>query len=107
MRSFFEEIAGHFRRDHPELPDEVIRGFLRVLEEVRLADMPCSQVYARLDEYVEKEVRGEGAARLMPLLREHLDLCPDCCEEYEALLSTLEHSSPTGNATSHNPESTT
>ncbi len=25
----------------------------------------------------------------MPLLREHFDLCPDCCEEYETLLAAL------------------
>ena len=63
-----------------------------MLEEVRLEEMPCSQVFSRLDEYVEKEVHGEDAALLMPLLREHFDLCPDCCEEYEALLNVLEKS---------------
>jgi hypothetical protein len=30
---------------------------------------------------------------LMPLLREHLDLCSDCCEEYEALMTVLEETS--------------
>jgi hypothetical protein len=92
MKDLFQHIGGHFRRDHQELPDEVIAGFLRVLEEVRLEEMPCSQVFSRLDEYVEKEVHGEDAALLMPLLREHFDLCPDCCEEYEALLNVLEKS---------------
>ncbi len=93
MKDLFQHIAGHFRRDHHELPDDVVQGFLKVLEQVREEDMPCSQVFAELDEYVEKEVEGQDAARLMPLLREHLDLCPDCCEEYEALLSVLEESS--------------
>jgi hypothetical protein len=59
---------------------------------VRLEEMPCDQVFSRLDEYVEKQVHGENAARMMPLLREHFDLCPDCCEEYEALLNVLEKS---------------
>ena len=92
MKDFFQHIGGHFKREHQELPDEVVEGFLRVLEEVRVEDMPCDQVFSRLDEYVEKEVSGEDAALLMPLLREHFDLCPDCCEEYEALLSVLEKS---------------
>jgi hypothetical protein len=26
----------------------------------------------------------------MPLMRQHIDLCPDCCEEYEALLHVVE-----------------
>ena len=92
MKDLFQHIGGHFKKDHQELPDEVVEGFLRVLEEVRIDDMPCSAVFSRLDEYVEKEVGGEDAARLMPLLREHFDLCPECCEEYEALLSVLEKS---------------
>jgi hypothetical protein len=90
MKDIFAGLSNHFRRDHHELPDDVIQGFLRVLETVRLEEMPCSQVFALLDEYVDREVRGEAAAKLMPLLREHLDICPDCCEEYEALLRALE-----------------
>ena len=90
MKDFFQHIGGHFKREHQELPDEVVVGFLRVLEEARVEDMPCDQVFSRLDEYVEKEIRGEDAALLMPLLREHFDLCPECCEEYEALLRALE-----------------
>ena len=30
---------------------------------------------------------------VVPLVREHLDLCPECCEEYEALLDVLEKTS--------------
>ncbi len=93
IKELFQHIAGHFRHDHQQLPDEVVQRFLRILDEVRLDDMPCSQVYARLDEYVEKEMNGEEAAVVMPLLKEHLDLCPDCCEEYETLLKVMEESS--------------
>ena len=79
IKELFQHLAGHLKQDHEQIPDEVIQKFLGILEEVRLDEMPCSQVYARLDEYVEKEV--------------HLDLCPDCCEEYETLLNVLEESS--------------
>jgi predicted anti-sigma-YlaC factor YlaD len=41
---------------------------------------------------VEKEVDGKDSSRLMPLLREHLDMCSDCCDEYEALLDVIEKS---------------
>ena len=93
IKELFQQLVGHFRQDHQQLPDEVIKKFLRILDEVRLEDMPCSEVYARLDEYVEKEMRGEDASLLMPLLKEHLDLCPDCCDEYESLLNVMEGSS--------------
>lgn len=73
-----------------ELSEEAVQGFLRVLEKVCVEETTCKEVFAQLDEYVEKEIRGEDASRLMPLLREHLDLCSDCCEEYETLMSVLE-----------------
>ena len=105
MKRIFDDLASHFRRNTAELPDDVVQGFVRVLESIRVQDMPCSEVFARLDEYAERELRDHEAAKLMPLLREHLDMCPDCCEEYEALLSALEHSRRTGNADA--PEATT
>ncbi len=90
MKDLFQHIGGHFKHDRQELPDEVVERFLRVLEQVRVEDMSCEQVFSCLDEYVEKELHGEDVERLMPLLREHFDLCPECCEEYEALLGALE-----------------
>lgn len=89
IKDFLQRIRSGFRREE-KLPDEVVREFLRVLEQIRTQDVSCREVFAQLDEYVEKELRGEDVARLMPLLREHLDLCADCCEEYEALLNVLE-----------------
>jgi hypothetical protein len=92
MKSFSAWIRNGFRRK-PPLPDEVVQDFVRTLEQIRKEDIPCSEVFARLDVYVEKEIGGEDAARLMPLLKEHLELCTDCCQEYEALLSVLEEGS--------------
>lgn len=93
--SLIEALRRRLGLESPKIPDEAVRGFLRVLEDIRLQEMPCSQVFARLDEYVEKELHGEQVALLMPLLREHLDICQDCCAEYDALLSVLEKSSKT------------
>ena len=73
-----------------EAPNEVVLGFLRVLEEARVEDLDCDEIYSKLDEYVERQADRHDAAELMPLIREHLDLCPECCEEYEALLKVIE-----------------
>ncbi|MCL4530678.1 MAG: zf-HC2 domain-containing protein [Chloroflexi bacterium] len=89
IKGFFQWVRNGFRK--PEsLSDEVVQGFVRELEKVRVEDVSCDEVFKQLDEYVEKEVRDGDAARLMPLLREHLDICSDCCDEYEALLDVLE-----------------
>ena len=76
-------------RIRKELPNEAVLGFLRVLENVREEEVPCDEIYRKLDEYVEREVSQKDAAQLMPLIREHLDICPECCDEYEALLNVL------------------
>lgn len=65
--------------------------FLSVLEKAREDDLSCSEMYARLDEFVETEIQTKDADKITPLIREHLDMCPDCCEEYEALLAVLEN----------------
>ncbi len=96
MSEPFHKLLGRLRRDHEPLSDEVVKGFLRILERARIEDIPCSQVYNRLDEYVEKDVHGHAAAKLMPLLREHLDCCHDCSEEYEALMRVLRQASGEG-----------
>ncbi len=87
-----QSIQDKFKRKEP-LSDEAVQGFLRVLEKVRADGVNCEDVFTQLDEYVEKQVDGKDAARLMPLLREHLDICSHCCDEYEALLEIIEKSS--------------
>lgn len=89
FKDLLHRIRHGFRSDQ-ELSNEVVVGFLRVLDKVRKEEITCNEVFAQLDEYVEKEVHGEDAARVMPLLREHLDICSHCCDEYEALLDVLE-----------------
>jgi hypothetical protein len=73
-----------------ELSNEAVLGFLRVLETLDKEEVTCDELYGKLDEYVEREAHVHDAARIMPLIREHLDVCPECCEEYEALLDVIE-----------------
>jgi hypothetical protein len=92
IRAIIQKIRSNFNH-HQELPNETVLGFLRVLESVREEDASCDEIYSKIDEYVEREVDRKDAAQLMPLVREHLDLCPECCEEYDALLDILEKTS--------------
>ncbi len=78
---------------HEELPTEAVVGFLQVLERVQEEGCSCDEVFSKIDEYVEREVDKKDAEDLMPLIREHLDLCPECCEEYEELIDILEKTS--------------
>ncbi len=76
-----------------ELPNQGVLGILRVLESAHDENLSCTELYEKLDQYVELELNKKDAAEIMPLIREHLDFCPDCCDEYEALLDILSKSS--------------
>ncbi len=89
-RNIFQHIQNIFKPQE-ELQDEVVLKFLSVLEKARADDLSCDDLYTRLDEFVETQVKSKDADKIMPLIREHLDMCPDCCEEYEALLTVIEN----------------
>jgi predicted anti-sigma-YlaC factor YlaD len=42
-----------------------------------------------VDRFIEMELSGLNAARAMPLVQEHLEMCGECREEFEALLASL------------------
>ncbi len=90
IKIFFQNIRNRFT-PQPELSDEVVLKFLNVLEQVRAEDLSCTDMYARLDQFVEDELKGMDAEKIAPLIHEHLDMCGECCEEYEALLAVVEN----------------
>jgi hypothetical protein len=90
IKTIFQNIQNTFKPQE-KLREEVVIKFLRVLENARAEELSCSEMYARLDEFVELEVQSKDAGKITPLVREHLDMCSDCCDEYEALLAVLEN----------------
>lgn len=90
IKNIFQRIRNGFAPKQ-EMQDEVVLKFLQVLENVRHEEMSCEEMFAQLDEFVEREVKAHDASRIMPLIQEHIDLCPECCDEYEALLDVLEN----------------
>ncbi len=95
IRAIIQKIKKNLdHHEHHEAPsNEAVLDLLQVLERVQEEGCSCDEVFTKIDEYVEREVDKKDAEDLMPLIREHLDLCPDCCEEYEALLDILEKTS--------------
>jgi hypothetical protein len=52
-------------------------------------ELLCDECFERLDEYVDLEVSGREADQRIPGMREHLDGCPACHEDYESLRDFL------------------
>ena len=49
----------------------------------------CDDAFDVLDAYTDIVSRGEDPSELMPLVKLHLEMCDNCREEFEALLSVL------------------
>lgn len=75
---------------HPDRADRVVRRLMRLVDWSE-EDYSCEAVFVLLDEYVEMAARGEDVSALMPLIKRHLELCPSCEDEYEALLVIIKN----------------
>src|SRR5512141_1994879 len=93
IRDIILAIRNKINPPTQQLSNETVLGFLRVLETAENEEISCDELFVKLDEYVEREVDKKDAAKLMPVVRDHLDKCPECCDEYEALLDVLEKTS--------------
>ncbi|MBI3760834.1 MAG: hypothetical protein HY260_03100 [Chloroflexi bacterium] len=70
-------------------PIEIIKRLAEMVAETQEVEYSCDDVYCLLDQCVEAVARGEDLVKLMPLVQQHLDMCPDCREEFEALLRVV------------------
>jgi hypothetical protein len=59
---------------------------VRMVSGTREEELNCDECFEQLDRYVEMELSGLNPAEAMPLVKDHLDKCGDCREEFEALL---------------------
>jgi hypothetical protein len=50
-------------------------------------EVSCEECFDRLDEYIELELAGLDADRLVPGMRAHLEGCPACREDHDSLLA--------------------
>lgn len=72
------------------LNEENVKSFMLLLEETKPGEFTCEETLGLLDEYVDLIVDDAEAAQVMPLVKRHLEHCPDCRERYETLLVILQ-----------------
>jgi len=66
------------KRDHFE-------SWLRNIYETQEEEISCTECFDLVSGFVELEVSGQDAAARMPQLKQHLNQCRACRDEYEAL----------------------
>ena len=68
---------------------DIFRMVLREIAETREVEIGCDECFEQLDRFVEMKLSGLDTAQAMPLVQEHLEICGECREEFEALLLAL------------------
>ena len=72
------------------LPPAMLTRLLRQVGQTQAREIACDEAYRFMDRFAERVARGEDTARFMPQVQQHLDRCPDCREEFDALLRALD-----------------
>ena len=68
---------------------DIFKVLLREIAETREVEIGCDECFEQLDRFVEMELSGLNTAQAMPLVQDHLEICGECREEFEALLLAL------------------
>jgi hypothetical protein len=71
---------------------EVLKAMLQKVSRTQEIELTCGEVFDLLGQYAERSANGEDVAEIMPLVKQHLEMCADCREEFEALLRVLQNS---------------
>ncbi len=72
-----------------QIPFDKLKIMVRGVARTQEKEYSCDDVYELLDEFTEAVAQGKDVTQLMPLVQQHLEMCPDCREEFEALLRVV------------------
>ncbi len=75
-----------------QIPINKLKTMVRGVARTQETEYSCDDVYQLLDEFTEAVAQGKDVAKLMPLVQQHIEMCPDCREEFEALLRVVQAS---------------
>lgn len=69
---------------------DIFVAVIREIAETRELEIGCDECFEQVDRFIEAELSGLDAARAMPLVHEHLEICGECREEFGVLLLALQ-----------------
>lgn len=76
--------------DNPLIDDELLPRLLRFVQATSEEEMPCSECLNEISELAETELHGKTLAAAQALVKDHIEHCGDCKEEYQLLLTALQ-----------------
>ncbi|MEM0963850.1 MAG: hypothetical protein AAGK21_15085 [Bacteroidota bacterium] len=70
-------------------PPDALRALVAKSLATEPDEMSCGECDALVDRFAEMTLEGLDATAARPLVEEHLTACPECREEFEALMDAL------------------
>jgi hypothetical protein len=87
---FLQQLQRGLDRLRPaRVSPRALRRVLPMVAGTKAVAYSCMEAFAYFDQLAEMIVRGEAVPEHFALVQAHLDDCPDCREEFEALLAVL------------------
>lgn len=74
-----------------ELTEREIHALAVGVAATRAVEIGCDDCLDRVASYAESRLQGLPTRAALRLVEEHLELCPDCREEFESLAQALRH----------------
>ena len=63
-----------------------LRALLRLVSSTKPKELDCDQVLQRAGALLESLGEGEGPPKRLAAVSQHLEVCPECREEFDALM---------------------
>lgn len=74
-----------------ELTIDVLKKLVKSAQMADEHEIGCDECFEELHEFAEMELAGKSPEEAKPLVKDHLDKCGSCREEYQALLEALQN----------------
>jgi len=68
-----------------------IKRLMNSLSMTQDYELNCNQFLDKMAEFAEREYLGKSIPDALEAVHHHLNLCAECREEYESLLTTLKN----------------
>lgn len=73
------------------LTRETLKKLIEATVIVKPVELGCYECLDQIDQYAERVLADKEIPEALRLVEEHLKICGECREEYEALLVALRH----------------
>lgn len=72
-----------------KIDNEKLKKMVRAIVSTHDREIGCEECFSKVDQFVELKLEGKNPAEALPLVKDHLDRCNNCHEEYKALLAAV------------------